>query len=62
MLGTCPNTTSIGVMDSSEEGFKRTNIPHLKHVQISQKNGRMDDDSEKRPFCENCGVGRLYAH
>ena len=42
MLGTYPDTTSVGVMDSSEESLKRTNVPACRiaypHIEV----GRLD--------------------
>ena len=42
MLGTCPNTTFVGVMDSNEEGLKQTNEPACKITYLYAEVGRLD--------------------
>ena len=42
MLGTCPNTIFIGVMDSSEEGLKQSNVPTCRIVYLHVEVGRFD--------------------
>ena len=42
MLGTCPDTISVGVMESSEEGLKRTNVPACRIAYIHAEVGRLD--------------------
>lgn len=37
-------------------------VLYLKHVRVSQKNSRVNNDFEKQPFYEDCKVSRLHAH
>ena len=42
MLGYCPDTTYVGVMDSSEEGLKRTNVHACRIAYPHAEVGRLD--------------------
>ena len=42
MLGICPDTTSVGIMDSSEEDLKQTNVPACRVVYPHAEVGRVD--------------------
>ena len=42
MLDTCPDTTSVGVIDYSEEGLRRTNVHACRIAYPHAEVGRLD--------------------
>jgi hypothetical protein len=42
MLGTCPDTTSVGVMDSSEEDLRQTDVPACRIAYSHAEVGRFN--------------------
>ena len=58
ILGTCPDTTLIGVMDYSEEDLKQTNVRACRIAYLHAEVGRLDLISNGLAI--NCNILTKY--